>query len=109
MRVIARIPDIAQRAEAAPSHGGRVPAPARGRHPSRPRPSGRLPSSLAGARTSWPVAVLAVLAVAAWMLASWQDQTRLRRQRGDTRLAREPAAAPAAVPAATSTGGVVVR
>ncbi len=50
---------------------------------------------------TWSVAALAFVAVVAWSLASWHEQTRLARQRRPDRLARHvPAATPPAETAA---------
>lgn len=105
MQVIARIPDVSPAAESA---GPAVPALAR---PSRPvvrAPAGVL-ERVSDAWPTWPVAALAVVAVVTWMLASWNDQARLERQRSEMRLAREPAAVQRMVPTGTSADGAVVR
>lgn len=97
MRVIARIPDASlERTGAATLAARTMPGPRRSGVGIRPRID-----------VTWPVAVLAVIAVLTWMLASWNDDVRLRRQRGEVRLAREPAAS--APSPATTGGGAVVR
>ena len=104
MRVIARIPDGSE--PVAGAGVGAAPLPVAAARPA-PRPR-----SAAARRNrpwpSWPVAALAVLAVLAWIMATWNDHERLRRQRDGSRLALEPAAASVrAEPAATPRGALV--
>lgn len=104
MRVIARIPELATTPDAAAARAATAPAapgPVR-----RPPCRGRAPGGLG---ITWPVAVLAILAVVSWVLASRNEHARLHRQRDEARIAREPAAAPVDSSAAPSAGGAVVR
>lgn len=100
MRVIARIPDVAE-----PSAPGGLRCRARPATVMQPR----VGSSPAWPQAGWPIAVLAMIAVFAWALASRQEQARLDRQRGEMRVARQPAAPTAAhqAPAAAVDGAVV--
>ncbi|MFM7107489.1 MAG: hypothetical protein ACKOZU_02615 [Planctomycetaceae bacterium] len=103
MPIIARIPDVSEREDAAPR---------REAHPERAwrplRRAGFL-ARLSDAWPTWPVAALAVVAVVSWFLASWNDHVRLERQRSEVRLASEPAASEAASTSPPATGGAVVR
>jgi hypothetical protein len=107
MRVIARIPDVSVRVE--PAAERRDVAPPR---IWRPRRRTGILVGLSDAWPTWPIAALAVFAVATWLLASWKDQARLERQRSELRLASEPAgthAAPATPARPPATGGAVLR
>lgn len=104
MRVIARIPDLS-----APEVPAGVAAPdARPSSGPRPRPGRGAAARRNRPWPTWPVAALTLVVILTWVLATWNDHARLRKQRGDARMAREPAASgpvhPAAVP-----GGAVVR
>lgn len=101
VRVIARIPDVSER-QATPAVGGGGAS----RSPGRPRPRGGILTGFTDSLPTWPLAALAILAVVTWVLASWNDQIRLERQRREMRVAREPAAGRDA-PAAGSDGAVV--
>jgi hypothetical protein len=107
MQVIARIPDGSEPAAPAVAAADAARRPVVAARPA-PRPRGAVPR-----RTrpwpSWPVAALAVIAVLAWIMATWNDHDRLRRQRGGTRLALEPAAASAGAEPAAAPRGAVVR
>lgn len=107
MRVIARIPDGSEPAAPAASGVVAAPQPALAARPS-PRPRGPVSRS-SRPWPSWPVAALAVIAVLAWVMATWNDHARLRRQRDGARVAREPAAASAGLEPATTPRGAVVR
>ena len=104
MRVIARIPDVSERVE--PAVRRRDAEPPR---IWRPRRRTGMLVTLSDAWPTWPIAALAVIAVATWMLASWKDQVRLERQRGELRMASEPAATNATPVRRPATGGAVFR
>ena len=103
MRVIARIPDVS-----APGTGGAVPS-GTGRRASRPRARDGVLTGIVEGGFSWPLAALAVTAILAWVLASWNDHSRLRRQRGEFRLAREASTVSGAPDPAAFGAGAVVR
>lgn len=105
MRVIARIPDVSERTLPAPRGGEEPIAPRRARAP---RSRGLL-RRVSDACPTWPVAALAVVAVMAWLLASWNDHARLERQRSELRLARETAAGTECAAPDPAAGGAVVR
>lgn len=90
MKVIARIPALADTAASQPVAARHDHAEeAATKSPSPCRPSGR-PARLRQPRSAFPtasVSVLAVLAVIVWTLASWNDARRLERTRQE-RLAR---------------------
>lgn len=100
MRVIARIPDVAEPIAAGDPPPGGPPA----RRDRRCRPCAR---GLVGLADAWPVAVLAALAVVTWMMASWNEAARLQRQRSEARVAREPATVAPREPAAGADGAIV--
>lgn len=104
MRVIARIPDASRERTGADPAGDTPPVT------PRPVPGPRRGGSGICRRVdaAWPVAALAVIAILTWMLASWNDEARLRRQRGEMRVAREPVATPAST-TRTAVDGAVVR
>lgn len=104
MRVIARIPDVSTGTAAVAAPSAAVAGTLR-RAPRR-RSKTAILARVAAATPTWPVAALAVIAVATWGLASWNDHARLRRQRSEVRLAREQVQAQAN---ATAAGGAVVR
>jgi len=88
METIARFPALRDAAQPAAVRPAAVrpavvmPARALADHPARPRRRSR----------DWvhmPLVALVGLALAAWALATWNEQQRLVRQRGE-RLAREP-------------------
>lgn len=110
MRVIARIPDASRpAAPRGPGQGLGAPEAADAADPA-PRPRRRgLVARLDDVWPTWPVAALAMIAVMAWMLASWNDHARLHRQRGQERMARKPSAAPTEPAAAAAPAGALVR
>lgn len=103
MRVIARIPDVSLPVEAI------VPATTRADPPRRPVPRPRhrdgIITRVVEATPTWPLVVLAAIALVAWMAAARNEYARLERQRNEIRLARKPAV----VPAAPASDGAVIR
>lgn len=100
MRIVARIPDASAPADGSRAEALRSPPPLdRGRGTAETRPP----------RGRWRLAALAVVAVLAWVLASWSEHVRLHRQRGALRVARDTVAAPAASGSGPAAGGAVIR
>lgn len=104
MRVIARIPDAS-----APVDGPRSEAKSEAGSKSvasrRACPSARFARAL----PTWSVAALAVIAIVSWVLASWNEHSRLQQQRSEMRVARQPVASPGVPQTRPASDGAVVR
>ena len=106
MAVIARIPDVSDRDSPAPLRPVDAPDGRLNRRVTR-RPGGFV--GLPDAWPTWPFGALVVIAVATWYLSTWRDQARHEPQRGEIRVAREPAPGRHTTAPAPVTGGAVFR